>query len=150
MSNFYIDVARSTDLDTLTALLQELFTIEKDFTADPTKQFAGLQKLLADTQRARIFVARQAEQVIGLCCVQLVISTSQGSYSAWVEDVIVSHEFRGQGIGKTLLEHALQWAKQQGATRAQLVLDGQNTAAIQFYQQLGWRETQLWVRQYFM
>lgn len=150
MPNFYIDFANINDLAVLSQLLQELFTLEKDFTVDSAKQLAGLQQLLVDSQRACICVARHEEKVVGLCTAQLVISTSQGSYSAWIEDVIVSQQYRGQGIGKALLNHALNWAKQQGATRAQLVLDSQNTAAIQFYQQVGWRETQLWVRQYFM
>jgi len=150
MVNFYIDSAQPNDLETLTSLLQELFSIEKDFTANPTKQLVGLQQLLAESQRARIFVARDTDKVIGFCCVQLVISTSQGSYSAWIEDVIVAKDFRGQGIGKALLNHTINWAKQQGATRAQLLVDNQNTAAIQFYQKIGWSETQLGVRQFFI
>ncbi len=150
MVNFYIDSAQPDDLETLTALLQELFSIEKDFTADPTKQLAGLQQLLAESQRARIFVVRHEGKIIGFCCVQLVISTSQGSYSAWIEDVIVAKDFRGQGIGKALLNHTINWAKQQGATRAQLLVDNQNTAAIHFYQKAGWLETQLGVRQFFI
>ncbi len=77
---------------------------------------------------------------------QLVISTSQGSNSAWVEDMVVSEQYRAQGLGRQLLDAALQWAKDKGATRAQLLVDLDNEPAIGYYEHLGWKTSRMGVR----
>jgi GNAT superfamily N-acetyltransferase len=151
MSPIYqIERASSTDLAAMVKLLQALFTLEQDFTPNPQRQQAGLQRLLENSQSASVWVARlPTGTVVGVCTAQLVISTAQGSYAVWIEDVIVAQPYRGGGIGKALLQHALDWAAQQGATRAQLLIDKQNLLAFSFYQQLGWRDTQLQALHYF-
>jgi ribosomal protein S18 acetylase RimI-like enzyme len=150
MSDFHIDRATPNDLNAMIELLQTLFTIEADFTPQPQRQRVGLQMLLEEKQRAGLFVARlTSATVIGMCSTQLVISTAQGSYAVWIEDVIVAPTYRQLGVGKALLQTALQWAKQQGATRAQLLVDQTNRSALQFYHRLGWRETKLQARHYF-
>jgi len=144
MTIYQIERANEADLPGMTELLQALFTLEQDFIPNRERQQAGLQQLLANQQLASLWVARLSTgTVIGLCTAQLVISTAQGSYAVWIEDVIVATDYRRKGIGKTLLQHALDWAAQQGATRAQLLIDKQNDQAFSFYQQLGWRHTQL-------
>ena len=80
---------------------------------------------------------------------QLVISTAQGTASAWIEDMVIDAEFRGCGIGKQLLQKTLDWAKSKGATRAQLLVDIENTEALGYYQHLNWESTQLQARRVF-
>ena len=82
--------------------------------------------------------------------VQLVISTSQGAASAWVEDMVIDEVYRGHGIGKQLLHNALIWAKNKGATRAQLLVDIENIDAVGYYQHLNWKATQLQARRVFL
>jgi GNAT superfamily N-acetyltransferase len=141
-----IERAARGDLPRLVALLSELFGIERDFAADPERQARGL-RLLLDCERAAVFVARDAGgTAIGMASVQLVISTAEGAPSAWIEDVIVSSEHRGEGIGRALLEAALGWARARGATRAQLLVDAGNAPAQRFYEKQGWSATRLAAR----
>ncbi len=74
---------------------------------------------------------------------QLVISTAMGAPSAWIEDMVVLGQFRGQGVGTALLEKAKEWAKSKGAKRIQLVADADNTSALDFYKNLDWQPTRL-------
>ncbi len=60
-----------------------------------------------------------------------------------VEDVVVRQEYRGQGIGRLLLEHLRAWAKKKKISRLQLLADRNNRAALDFYAQLGWKNTKL-------
>lgn len=151
MSIFTIDAARLEDLPQLSQLLGELFTIEQDFAPHPERQQQGLKLLLDHPESTHVLVARDVQGVvIGMCSVQLVISTARGSYAAWVEDVIVTQTFRQQGIAKTLLQAAMHWARQQGVTRMQLLVDMENHAALAFYQHVGWKNTQLQARHYFL
>lgn len=151
-NSFYIEPARVTDLVAMTCLLQELFSIEQDFSPDLSRQQEGLKRLLQNSSTACVMVARNNEdkQAIGLCTAQLVISTAEGAYSAWIEDVIVNSSARSRGIGTALIQAALTWAAQRGATRAQLLVDTENLLATQFYERLGWQTTHLQARRIFL
>jgi ribosomal protein S18 acetylase RimI-like enzyme len=151
MSTFTIDEATLQDLPQLSQLLGELFTIEKDFTPNPERQQQGLKLLLEHPESTHVLVARNMHNIaIGMCSVQLVISTAQGSYAAWIEDVIVTKTYQKQGIAKALLQAAMRWAGEHGVTRMQLLVDRENQAALAFYQHLGWKTTQLQARHYFL
>ncbi|MEO8418922.1 MAG: GNAT family N-acetyltransferase [Methylophilaceae bacterium] len=151
MEEIIIGDARQEDIPDLVHLLDELFSIEQDFTPDHVKQAQGLALLIANPSSARIKIARNEQgKVIGMVSAQLVISTAQGAPSAWVEDMVVSVKYRGKGIGKTLLESVLAWAKENGATRAQLLMDISNEPASGYYSHLGWQSTLLQARRVFL
>jgi GNAT superfamily N-acetyltransferase len=151
MENITYGEANETDIADLISLLSILFGIEKDFSADFTKQKTGLEMLLKNPQAATIQVAKNAAgKAIGMVSAQLVISTAQGAKSAWVEDMVIDADYRDQGIGKQLLQNALDWAKNKGATRAQLLVDIENSEALGYYQHLNWESTQLQARRVFL
>jgi GNAT superfamily N-acetyltransferase len=143
--------AQSTDIADLVSLLATLFSIEQDFKPDYSNQEKGLALLIRSPNTGTICVAKNTKgQVIGMVSAQLVISTAQGASSAWVEDMVVEEAYRGQGIGKKLLQQALDWAKTKGATRAQLLVDLSNSEALGYYQHLQWEPTQLQARRIFL
>lgn len=142
--DFHIGPATSEDIDALVALLFALFSIEQDFVPDEVAQRRGLALLLAHPSQGRIFVARHTQQgVVGMVSAQLVISTAIGERSAWIEDMVVHEDFRGRGIGKALLTHVSEWAKENRVGRLQLLADADNESALGFYDQLGWQPTRL-------
>lgn len=147
MNEITYSVANESDTDALAQLLVILFTIEKDFSPNLEKQINGLHLLLQNNQTATIQVAKNKNgKVIGMVTAQLVISTAQGAASAWIEDMVVAPEYRGHGVGKTLLQRCLDWAEQKGATRAQLLVDIENKEALGYYEHLNWQATQLQAR----
>ena len=144
MSAYAIQAARREDIPALINLLDVLFTIEQDFTPNHAAQQQGLELLLQQTDMAYIAVAKNAEgKVIGMASAQLVVSTAEGAFSAWIEDVVIDEDYRQSGIGSALLANALNWAAAQGATRAQLLADLGNPPALAFYQRIGWKITRL-------
>ena len=134
--------ARQQDVEQLVGLLHSLFTIEEDFNADTGKQRRGLELLLADT-RSQVLVAEADDQVVGLCTGQVVISTAEGGPAILVEDMVVAEGYRGQGIGRSLLSGLIDWARDLGATRMQLLADRNNQPALDYYRHLGWQQTAL-------
>ena len=151
MVSIVFNEATTLDIPDLIKLLSVLFSIEKDFIPDFTKQQKGLALLIQNNANATIQVARDASgKVIGMVSAQLVISTAEGAASAWIEDMVVNANYRGQGIGKQLLKYVRAWAKAKGATRAQLLVDITNTDAIAYYKQLNWEATQLQARRVFL
>ena len=142
--SIHIERALEADVPALIELLAELFAIESDFSADRSKQRRGLELLLSQPDdRAVVMVARSADRVVGMASAQLVISTAEGAASAWIEDVVVRKDLRGQGVAWLLLQDLLAWAERHGATRAQLLADNANRPALDFYRHIGWQPTQL-------
>ncbi|WP_124950082.1 GNAT family N-acetyltransferase [Sulfuriferula thiophila] len=144
MTAYQIQAANCEDIPALIKLLDTLFTIEQDFTPNHAAQHKGLDLLLQQTDTAYIAVARHADgTAIGMASAQLVVSTAEGAFSAWIEDVVVDANYRQHGIGSALLTDVLNWAAIKGATRAQLLADMDNTPALDFYQRIGWKMTRL-------
>lgn len=56
---------------------------------------------------------------------------------AWIEDVVVDDDARGQGIGNDLNEAALEHARRAGATTVDLTSRPSREAANRLYQRLG-------------
>lgn len=142
-----IENANMDDVPALVQLLNVLFSIEQDFHPDEQRQSDGLRLILQNPNHAVIKVARDKEEnVIGMVSAQLVISSAQGSYSAWIEDMVISEDYRAQGVGRQLLSAVLQWAKEKGATRAQLLVDLDNEPALGYYNHLGWESSRMGMR----
>ena len=58
-------------------------------------------------------------------------------------DVVVRADCRGQGVGRQLMAAVTAWADARGLTRLQLLADGGNQAALDFYRRIGWQGTRL-------
>ena len=141
-----IEQASTADIPAMVGLLAALFSIEQDFKPDTERQIRGLAGVLA-SPNACIMLARSAQgEAIAMCSAQLVFSTAEGAHSAWIEDMVVHEAWRGRGIGRQVLQAVLAWASERGATRAQLLADLDNQPALDYYQHLGWQETQLIAR----
>ncbi|WP_421899641.1 GNAT family N-acetyltransferase [Maridesulfovibrio sp.] len=138
----HIRNANSADLAPMTDLLKSLFSVEKDFSVDGSRQMQGLRMLLGNP-RARILVAEGQGEVVGMCTGQIVISTAEGGPSILVEDVVVRSDRQGEGIGSQLMEAILEFAEEQRATRLQLLADCENTPALKFYEKIGWSNTSM-------
>ena len=67
------------------------------------------------------------------------ISTAEGGKAAWLEDMIVLPEFRGQGIGAALLAHVVFSAREAGCLRLTLLSDEDNAGAHAVYASEGFQ-----------
>jgi len=134
--------AVDADVDGMCELLQDLFVIERDFSPDWEKQRAGLDLLLSRPD-CHAIVAIYQDKVIGMCTIQALISTAEGGKVGLVEDVVVSRPYRRNGIGKRLLQAAVEWATAQKMSRLQLLSDQNNRSAVEFYNAVGWSTTNM-------
>jgi GNAT superfamily N-acetyltransferase len=134
--------AEESDINGMSLLLSQLFSIEADFKPDEAKQLRGL-KLLLETPGIRMVVAEEQGRIVGMATLQTLISTAEGSPVGLVEDVVVDREARGMGIGSALLDQLQEWARENGLTRLQLAADRGNIGALEFYRCKGWEQTNL-------
>jgi ribosomal protein S18 acetylase RimI-like enzyme len=64
----------------------------------------------------------------------------------WIEDVVVDEAYRGRGIGKKLMVHAMEYAKSAGAKSVDLTSRPARVEANRLYKELGFelRETNVY------
>jgi GNAT superfamily N-acetyltransferase len=100
--------------------------------------------LLTDPQdRSLVLVAVKEGKVVGMVSVQTLVSTAEGGNVGLVEDMIVDREFRRRGVGKLLLDHAVEWGRSRKLKRLQLLADRENIPAGNFYSCNAWTATKL-------
>jgi ribosomal protein S18 acetylase RimI-like enzyme len=90
-------------------------------------------------------VARDdADRIVG--SLTLVLFRIPTGMRAWIEDVVVDGEARGQGVGEALNRYAIDVAAEHGARSVDLTSRPSREAANRLYQRLGFvaRETNVY------
>ena len=92
----------------------------------------------ADPNNEIIVAIDNEKQLLGFLQITYIPNlTLQGSWRAQLEGIRVNATKRSSGIGKALVEHAIQRAKIRGCHLVQLTSNNTRQDALRFYQSLG-------------
>ncbi|PIR87502.1 MAG: GNAT family N-acetyltransferase [Candidatus Harrisonbacteria bacterium CG10_big_fil_rev_8_21_14_0_10_49_15] len=102
----------------------------------PTIDTARLRELVSD-KNLKIIVAIESGKIVGTGSLVLVdqLTTKKGS----IEDVVVDEAYRGQGLGKAIMNELIAIAKESGAKKISLTSRPTRTAANALYPKLGFK-----------
>lgn len=90
------------------------------------------------SQEGEVFVARDRDTIMGTYAVYICHNLTRfGKPFAVIENVICAPEYRRQGIGSALMEHAKLYAKNMGCYKAMLQTSGVRQANHAFYEACG-------------
>lgn len=92
-------------------------------------------KQLIASENSHLFFLMQDEQVAGMLTVGIYYSPTGGK--AWIEDVVVDEAFRGQGLSKLLVAHAIQFVESKQIPLLMLTSNPTRVAANKLYQAMG-------------
>ena len=92
-------------------------------------------KQLITSENSHLFFLMQDEQVAGMLTVGIYYSPTGGK--AWIEDVVVDETFRGQGLSKLLVAHAIQFVESKQIPLLMLTSNPTRIAANKLYQAMG-------------
>jgi GNAT superfamily N-acetyltransferase len=143
MSDVVIEPATQEDLDDLSSLLGELFSQEKDFRPDKTRQLRGLRLIFEQPNRGRVFVLRRDRVIVAMINLLFTISTAEGGFVLLLEDLVVHDSYRDQGYGSMLLEYAISFAKQKNFLRITLLTDRPEIRSQNFFRRHGFVESHM-------
>ncbi len=112
----------------------------------PTSQWERALREPEKNPRYLILVAGIEDQIVGWC---RLFPYELGNKSAHVSDMAIGicKDFRGLGIGRTLIEHALEWAKAQNYEKVTLDVYSSNQHALSLYKKMGFQVTGVRYRQ---
>ena len=90
------------------------------------------------------FVAEVEGKVVGFALYYIRYSTWKGQ-AMYLEDILVTQEMRGKGIGKLLLDRLIEEAKEKGWSRIIWQVLDWNEPAIKFYKKYNTAFDEEWV-----
>ena len=132
-----IEKATPADIPSLSELLSALFSQAAEFTPNSEAQAKGLNQIIGNPEVGAVLVAREGGQVVGMVNLLFTVSTALGGQVALLEDMVVSSQARGAGVGSELLGQAISFARAQGCKRITLLTDRENESAQRFYGKKG-------------
>jgi GNAT superfamily N-acetyltransferase len=113
---------------------------------------AGLAGLIGEPNRGFVLLASDGSarhparrelgasgSVIGLACTSFTWSLEHGGLSAWLEELYVVPERRGEGVGTRLLSAAREKARAAGARAIDLEVEESHARAERLYVREGFR-----------
>lgn len=124
------------DLPQVLDLIRELAEFEREPNAVETTVESMQQDGFGDQPVFEFFVAEDDEKIVGLALYFYSYSTWKGK-CIYLEDLIVTQAYRGQGLGRRLLDRIVMKAKEENAQRVGWQVLDWNTPAIEFYESLG-------------
>lgn len=83
-----------------------------------------------------IFVAESAGLVVGYVTTRIDLEAGQGR----IPNLAVAESFRGKGLGRRLIEHALNYFRSQGLQYAVIETMAQNSIGQYLYPECGFQE----------
>jgi GNAT superfamily N-acetyltransferase len=138
-----ISIANMIDIPILIELLTDLFTLDIEFVPDSIKQKSGLEAIITNPEIGEILVIKDDDRIVGMISLLYSISTALGGKVAILEDMIIHKDYRQMGLGKELLGKAIDFAKERNCLRLTLLADFNNDVAIKFYQQSGFKKSEM-------
>jgi len=129
-----IRTAGPEDVETVTALLAAFRDWwNSDTPSDETFRTTAA-KLLEDPNTVFLLAGTD-----GLAQLRFRLSAWTGTEDCWLEDVYVRDSARGTGLGKALVQTAVDRARERGCKRIELDVNETNTGAIGLYSSLGFK-----------
>ncbi len=145
MNNLDIRPASQKDAETIFGFIKELAIYEKAEHEVKTTADEIRLTLFAENSTTRALIAEREGQALGFAVFFHNYSTWLGKPGIYLEDLYVSPDFRGQGIGKALLKKIAGIAVDENCGRFEWAVLDWNTPAIEFYQSVGARPLDEWI-----
>jgi ribosomal protein S18 acetylase RimI-like enzyme len=131
-------VADEQDVASVAALMAAFRNhIDRDW-PDDAQVRSTVERLLRDPATEFLLAAPDGrDEAAGVCQLRYRLSVWTASDDCWLEDLYVTDEARGTGLGRALIETAFERARARGCGRIQLDVAEDNLRAIEVYRSAG-------------
>jgi GNAT superfamily N-acetyltransferase len=149
MTGLLVRTARPEDLEAVVALLREDVIREVDESEVPESSYAAAYEEICGDAHQDLLVGEVDGEVVATAQLTWVRHlTYVGGLMCTIESVRVRSDLRGRGLGRELIEHVLDLARERGAARVELTTNAQRTRAREFYRGLGFVASHVGMKYY--
>ena len=141
--------ATEADLPAMEALLVELINTMDNPQGFNTQRLRGNCNLLIKRADSHLLVAKINAIVVGLINFSLQQTAIAPGMSGLIDELIVSKDYRGQGIGQKLVSAAINKCRQLGCCELGVTTGEVNTKAREFYKRCGFEEGSVFLEMHF-
>lgn len=120
------------DLDRVFELLNELYESKLKY-----ERFKEIYHLKLKDTNSYYIVAILKNRIVGILTSEIQVKLHRAKKQSFIEDLIVDKEYRRQGIGKALLQNAIDYAKENDCEVIELTSYIKNENAHRFYENSG-------------
>ena len=142
--NLNIRKTTADDVPLILKLIKELSVFEKMSEEVVATEDTLRETLFGDKPYAQVLIAEIERKPVGYALFFYNFSTFVGRPGLYIEDVFVSEEYRGQGIGTALFKYCAHIAKENKCVRMEWVVLDWNPAR-KFYDHMGAKPLDEWV-----
>jgi GNAT superfamily N-acetyltransferase len=97
-----------------------------------------VEALMRDTATEFLLAAAaEGEPPAGVCQLRYRLTVWTGAFDCWLEDLFVEAGARGAGLGRRLVEAAIERARARGCKRINLDVNEDNSGALALYRDMG-------------
>jgi GNAT superfamily N-acetyltransferase len=130
-----IEAATRHTTPSVVALLGLQFE-EHGIVLPPERLSAAVGALISDPSKGTIFVAF-APDAIGIAVLAYTWTLEHGGLVAWLDELFVRPEYRGRGVGRSLLRRVLEGARAAGCRAIELEVDSEHARVETLYRREG-------------
>ena len=124
------------DLESLVKLYEQLDGSNEGFTVKAARSVWKSE--IEGNKNIKYFGAIEDGKVVSTCfCLIIPNLTRLGSSACFVENVVTDKDYRGQGLGKKIMERAIAFARERDCYKVILESASFRKEAHQFYKNLG-------------
>lgn len=131
-------VAEESELATAAGLLGEFRDWHGYTEPDDAEMLASVRRVAASD--GEYLLGSTPEGTDGVLQLRYRWSVWTTAPDAWIEDVFVRERARRRGLGRALVELAIERARERGCRRIELDVDEDNAPALRLYRELGFSE----------
>ena len=142
-----IETARNSDLEPVLQLLHTQLE-EHGIVLTAQSLERATRGLIENHAYGRILCARRDGALVGVAVISFLWTLEHGGPAAWLDEVYVEPAQRGAGIGRQLIEAAMQVARDNGCIALDLEVDAGHEAAERLYERMNFKRHRRvrWVR----
>ncbi|MHB8580104.1 MAG: GNAT family N-acetyltransferase [Ignavibacteriaceae bacterium] len=140
----FIREANEKDAPLILSLIKELAVYEKLLHEVVATEGQLTEMLFGKKKYAEVLIANYGDENAGFALFFHNFSTFIGKPGIYLEDLYVKPQFRGKGIGKSLLLSLVKLAKERNCGRVEWAVLNWNESAIKFYNSLGAKPMNQW------
>ena len=133
--------------DAVTALFADVLRLNfpeaPDILEKAADSFNSMVRYIAD-HSAIVYCAFLEDKIVGF--LWAYIRRFMGKTRIHVDEFVVSHEYRGQGIGKALLKKLEERAASEGIREIELLVSLSSASGLAFYQANGFETERYWMK----
>jgi GNAT superfamily N-acetyltransferase len=139
MSKFFARLIESHELPKLLQLYKHLH--EEDPELEYNDQLEKLWDEIIRDDYTNILVVEQDGELVATCALNILKNLTRGARPyALIENVVTHKEYRRQGLGRMILNKAIEISKQRNCYKMMLLTGQKGEEVHRFYQSLGFRK----------